>query len=135
MGAYRVVDIGAAALAQLMIGALDPASYVSYNLLAILCCACLFPLTLSQSRQPKTPDAPRLHPIRTAITSPLGAAGVVVAGITSASFRRISTIYGSAIGLTATQIGALLATVLVGGGRLRNSQRAGLQISLTAVGF
>lgn len=72
MGAYRVVDIGAAALAQLMIGALDPASYVSYNLLAILCCACLFPLTLTQSRQPKTPDAPRLHPIRTAITSPLG---------------------------------------------------------------
>ena len=50
MGAYRVVDIGAAALVQLMIGALDPASYVSYNLLAILCCACLFPLTLSQSR-------------------------------------------------------------------------------------
>jgi MFS family permease len=115
MGAYRVVDIGAAALAQLMIGALDPASYVSYNLLAILCCACLFPLTLTQSRQPKTPDAPRLHPIRTAITSPLGAAGVVVAGITSASFRMISPIYGSAIGLTASQIGALLATVLVRG--------------------
>ena len=72
MGAYRVVDIGAAALAQLMIGALDPASYVSYNLLAILCCARLFSLTLTQSRQPKTPDAPRLHPIRTAFTLPGG---------------------------------------------------------------
>ena len=115
MGTYRVVDIGASSVAQLMIGVLDPASYVSYNLLAILCCACLFPLTLTQSRQPVTPDAPRLHPIRTAITSPLGAAGVMVAGTTSASFRMVSPIYGSEIGLTAAQIGSFLATVLIGG--------------------
>lgn len=115
MGTYRVVDIGASSLAQLMIGVLDPASYVSYNLLAILCCACLFPLTLTQSRQPETPDAPRLHPIRTAITSPLGAAGVMVAGTTAASFRMVSPIYGAEIGLSAAKIGSFLATVLIGG--------------------
>lgn len=115
MGSYRVVDIGASALAQLMIGVLEPASYVSYNLLAILCCACLFPLTLSQIEQPKVPVAPRLHPIRTAILSPLGAAGVMVAGTTSAAFRMVSPIYGQEIGLTAQQIGSFLATVLIGG--------------------
>ncbi len=115
MGTYRVVDIGASSVAQLMIGVLDPASYVSYNLLAILCCACLFPLTLTQSREPETPKAPRLHPIKTAIMSPLGAAGVMVAGMTSASFRMVSPIYGSEIGLTAAQIGSFLATVLIGG--------------------
>jgi MFS family permease len=115
MGTYRVVDIGASSLAQLMIGVLDPASYVSYNLLAILCCACIFPLTLTQATQPKTPDAPRLHPIKTAITSPLGAAGVMVAGTTSAAFRMVSPIYGNEIGLTAAQIGYFLATVLIGG--------------------
>lgn len=113
MGTYRVVDIGASSLAQLIIGVLDPASYVSYNLLAILCCACLFPLTLTQSRQPETPDAPRLHHIKTAITSLL-LAGVTVAGMTSASFRMVSPIYGSEIGLTAAQIGSFLATVLIG---------------------
>ena len=115
MGVYRAVDIGASAVAQLMIGFLDPASYVSYNLLAVLCCACLLPLTLTQSREPEIPDAPRLHPIKTAITSPLGAAGVVVAGMTLASFRMVSPIYGNEIGLTAAQIGAFLATVLIGG--------------------
>jgi MFS family permease len=115
MGTYRVVDIGASSVAQLMIGVLDPASYVSYNLLAILCCACIFPLTLTQSRQPVTPDAPRLHPIKTAIISPLGAAGVMVAGTTSAAFRMVSPIYGSEIGLTTAQIGSFLATVLIGG--------------------
>ncbi|WP_069299556.1 MFS transporter [Neptunicoccus sediminis] len=115
MGSYRVVDIGASSLAQLMIGVLEPASYVSYNLLAILCCACLFPLTLSRIEQPKVPAAPRLHPIRTAILSPLGAAGVMVAGTTSAAFRMVSPIYGQEIGLTAQQIGSFLATVLIGG--------------------
>ena len=40
MSVYRIVDISAASAAQLMIGFLEPASYVSYNVLAILCCAC-----------------------------------------------------------------------------------------------
>ncbi|MDZ4096875.1 MAG: hypothetical protein U1D35_18430, partial [Paracoccaceae bacterium] len=44
MGVYRVVDIAGSLGAQLMIGVLEPASYVSYNLLALLCCAALFPL-------------------------------------------------------------------------------------------
>ena len=115
LGTYRVVDIGASSLAQLMIGVLEPASYVSYNLLAIFCCACLLPLTLTQSRQPETPKSPRLHPIRTAIVSPLGAAGVIVAGSTTASFRMVSPIYGQEIGLSPGQIGYFLATVLIGG--------------------
>lgn len=115
MGTYRVVDIGASSVAQLMIAFLEPASYVSYNILAIMACACLLPLTLTTSQQPAVPAAPRLHPIRTAITSPLGVAGVVVAGVTSASFRMVGPIYGNEVGLTAAQIGYFLATVLVGG--------------------
>lgn len=115
MGTYRVVDIGASSVAQLMIGFLEPAAFVSYNLLAILCCACLLPLTLTQTRQPETPEAPRLHPIRTAMVSPLGVAGVMIAGTTAASFRMVSPIYGAEIGLSAPQIGSLIATALMGG--------------------
>lgn len=115
MGAYRVVDITASAAAQMMIGFLEPAAFVSYNIIAILACACLLPLTLTTSKQPETPKAPRLHPIRAAITSPLGVAGVIVAGVTSASFRMVGPIYGSEVGLPANQIGYFLATVLVGG--------------------
>ncbi len=115
MGVYRVVDIGASSLAQMMIGFLEPGAYVSYNLLAILACACILPLTLTTSKQPEAPSRPRLHPIRTAITSPLGVAGVVVAGVSSSSFRMVGPIYGQDVGLTPVQIGQFLATVLVGG--------------------
>lgn len=115
MGVYRVVDIGASSVAQMMIGFLEPATYASYNILAILACACILPLTLTTSKEPEVPTKPRLHPIRTAITSPLGVAGVVTAGLTSSSFRMAGPIYGQDVGLSAAQIGQFLATVLIGG--------------------
>ncbi len=115
MGVYRAVDIISSSGAQLMIAVLEPASYMSYNLLAILCCACLFPLTLTRLDQPRIPPAPRLRPIKTALISPLGVAGVIVAGVTSSSFRMVGPIYGQEVGLSAQQIGYFLATVLMGG--------------------
>lgn len=115
MGSYRVVDIGTSAVAQLMIGVLEPASYVSYNLLAILCCACIFPLTLTRASAPEVPKTPSLRPLRAAMTSPLGVAGVMVAGVSSSSLRMVGPIYGQEIGLTQKDIGYFLATVLVGG--------------------
>jgi len=84
MGTYRMADMGASLVAQLMIGVLEPASYVSYNLLALLCCASLLPLTLTKASQPETPEAPRLRPKLAWEMSPLAVAGVMVAGLTSA---------------------------------------------------
>ncbi|MEY8840412.1 MFS transporter, partial [Cribrihabitans sp. XS_ASV171] len=89
MGAYRVVDMTGSLLAQLVISVLEPASYVSYNILAILCCAALLPLTLTRTKQPETPDAPRLRPMLAVTKSPLAAAGVIVAALSSASFRMV----------------------------------------------
>jgi len=115
MGAYRLVDMGAALMAQLMIGVLEPASYVSYNLLAIICCAALLPLTLTTVRQPETPDAPRLRPRLAIERSPLAAAGVMVAGLSSAAFRMVGPLYGQEVGLRADQIGLFLAAFVAGG--------------------
>ncbi|MEO9780053.1 MAG: MFS transporter [Sedimentitalea sp.] len=115
MGIYRVVDMSGSLIAQLMIGVLSPASYVSYNILAILCCAALLPLTLTTARQPETPKAPRLRPMLAIQMSPLAAAGVVVAALSSASFRMIGPVYGQEVGLSAGQIGWFLATFVLGG--------------------
>lgn len=115
MGVYRVVDMSGSLVAQLMIGVLEPASYVSYNILAILCCAALLPLTLTKVQQPETPDAPRLRPMLAVQRSPLAAAGVIVAAISSASFRMIGPVYGQEVGLTAGQIAWFLAAFVLGG--------------------
>ncbi len=115
LGTYRMVDTAGSLAAQLLIGVLAPASYVSYNLLALLCCAALLPLTLTRLRQPETPAAPRLRPALAWSLSPLAVAGVVVAGVSSASFRMVGPLYGTQVGLAPDQIGLFLAAFVLGG--------------------
>jgi MFS family permease len=115
MGVYRVVDILGSLGAQLMIGILEPASYLSYNLLALLCCAALFPLVLTRAEAPATGEAPRLRPSLAWKRSPLAAAGVVVSGITGAAFRMVGPLYGLAVGLEADRIALFLAAYVLGG--------------------
>ncbi|WP_298848681.1 MFS transporter [uncultured Ruegeria sp.] len=115
MGTYRIVDMGASLSAQLIIAVLPPASYVSYNLLAILCCAALLPLTLTKASQPETPDAPRLRPKLAWRSSPLAVAGVIVAALSSASFRMVGPVYGQEVGLGVDQIAFFLASFVLGG--------------------
>tara|TARA_R110002049_G_scaffold140930_7_gene302369 strand:+ start:20503 stop:21726 length:1224 start_codon:yes stop_codon:yes gene_type:complete len=115
MGVYRVVDMSGSLAAQMIIGVLAPASYVSYNLLAIGCCAALLPLTLTTATQPDTPSHPRLRPRLAVDRSPLAAAGVVVAAISSASFRMVGPIYGQEVGLSAGQIAWFLSAFVLGG--------------------
>ncbi|MFD3189492.1 MFS transporter [Sedimentitalea sp. HM32M-2] len=115
MGVYRVVDMSGSLVAQLLIAVLPPASYVSYNLLAILCCAALIPMALTRVQQPETNGAPRLRPMLAIEKSPLAAAGVVVAALSSASFRMVGPVYGQEVGLSAGQIGWFLAVFVLGG--------------------
>ena len=115
MGVYRVADMGASLAAQMFISILEPASYVSYNLLALLCCAALLPMTLTKVRQPETPSAPRLRPMLAVSRSPLAAAGVIVAALSSASFRMVGPVYGQEVGLPVGEIAYFLAAFVAGG--------------------
>jgi MFS family permease len=115
MGTYRVVDIGGSLAAQMMISVLAPASYVSYNILAIICCAALIPLVMTRVAEPAIPEAPRLRPGLAWKLSPLAAAAVISAGVTTASFRMVGPIYGIEVGLSIDQIALFLAAFVLGG--------------------
>ncbi|WP_342076313.1 MFS transporter [Yoonia sp. SS1-5] len=116
MGSYRIVDISASFLAQFMIGALaNLETYIAYNVLTILCCASLLPLTITKLTQPETPKATRLRPSLAWRCSPLGVAAVLVAALSSASFRMVGPIYGQEVGLDPSQIGYFLAAFVAGG--------------------
>lgn len=115
MGAYRVADIGASLAAQLMISVLEPASYVSYNILAILCCASLLPLMLTRVAAPAVPEAPRLRPGLAWRCSPLAAMAVIITALSGASFRMVGPVYGQQVGLDVDQIAFFLAAYVLGG--------------------
>ncbi len=116
MGVYRVVDISASLGAQMMIGALATVeTYLAYNLLTLFCCASLLPLALTKASPPITKSAPRLRPLLALSRSPLAVSAVVVTGLTSAAYRMVGPIYGSELGLNASQIGLFLAGYVLGG--------------------
>ena len=115
MGTYRVVDITGSLAAQLVISVLTPASYISYNILAIVCCAALIPLVMTRSVEPAIPAAPRLRPALAWRLSPLASAAVVSAGVTTASFRMVGPIDGLEVGLSVEQIALFLAAFVLGG--------------------
>ncbi len=115
MGVYRLFDLVASLCAQLVIAFLEPASYISYNLLAIVCCAALLPLTLTTVKPPEMPHAPRLRPRLAYEKSPLAVAGVIVAALSGASFRMVGPVYGVEVGLEAAQIAWFLAAFVLGG--------------------
>ncbi len=115
MGTYRLTDMGASLAAQLVISVLEPASYVSYNILALICCAALLPLTLSRVAPPAAAGAPRLQPGLAWRLSPLAVAGVLVGAVSSAAFRMVAPIYGEGVGLSVDQIAFFLAAWVLGG--------------------
>ena len=116
MGSYRVVDMGASFVAQFMIGALaNLETYIAYNILTILCCASLLPLTLTRVPQPETPKATRLRPKLAWACSPMAVAAVLVAALSSASFRMVGPLYGQEVGLSPAEIGTFLAAFVAGG--------------------
>lgn len=112
---YRVVDMVGSLGAQVMIGFLEPSSYISYNILAIFCCLCLVPLTLTKQEAPPAPKSPSLEPLKAFRVSPLGAVGVLVVGLTSSSFRMVGPIFGAKNALTPFEIGMFLAAAVLGG--------------------
>ena len=115
MGIYRVVDIGGSFASQLLIGVLSPAHYVSYNILALVCCATLIPIALTKESQPPTPTAPRLRPMLAIKRSILAAEGVIVAALSATSFRMVGPLYGNEVGPSVDQIAFFLAIFVFGG--------------------
>ncbi|MDE0760647.1 MAG: MFS transporter [Planktomarina sp.] len=116
MGVYRFVDISASLGAQMMIGALATVeTYLAYNLLTLFFCASLLPLALTKASPPVTKSAPRLRPLLALSRSPLAVSAVIVAGLTSAAYRMVGPIYGSELGMNASQIGLFLAGYVAGG--------------------
>lgn len=113
---YRLVDISGTLVAQGMIAGLEPASYAAYNTVAIACCFCLLPLALTQSAPPALPEKLKVRPLMAFILSPLGAAGVMVAGLTNSSFRMIGPIFADRLGFAQDAIALFLALGILGGG-------------------
>ena len=112
---YRLVDMSGQIMANAIIATLTPASYVSYNLIAIIMCLSILPLALTQSKEPELPEKVTYEPLFAIRISPLAGLGVMVAGLSTATFGSVGPIYAIAVGLDLSQIALFLVVSTVGG--------------------
>jgi MFS family permease len=112
---YRLVDMSGQIMANAIIATLTPASYVSYNLIAIIMCLAILPLALTQSKEPELPERVSYQPFFAIRISPLAGFGVVVAGLSTATFGSVGPIYAIAVGLDLSQIALFLVVSTIGG--------------------
>ena len=112
---YRLVDMSGQVIANAMIAMLVPASYVSYNIIAIIMCLAILPLAVTQSKEPELPARVSYQPLFAISVSPLAALGVVVAGLSTATFGSVGPIYAIAMGLDLSQIALFLVLSSIGG--------------------
>ena len=111
---YRLVDMSGQIMANAIIATLTPASYISYNLIAIIMCLAILPLALTQSQEPELPEV-SYQPLFALRVSPLAGLGVIVAGLSTATFGSVGPIYAIAVGLDLSQIALFLVVSTVGG--------------------
>ena len=112
---YRIIDMSGQVMANAIIATLTPASYISYNIIGIVMCFAILPLALTQSKEPELPETVRYEPLFAYRVSPLAALGVVVAGLSTATFGSVGPIYAIAVGLDLSQIALFLVVSVIGG--------------------
>ncbi|MDB2389937.1 MFS transporter [Alphaproteobacteria bacterium] len=114
-GVYRMVDLSGQLLANGIIAILTPASYVSYNIIAIVMCLSALPLAMTQSKEPALPRNIAFKPLVAFHISPLATLGVVVAGISTAAFGSVAPIYAVEMGLSIGGVAVFLIVSILGG--------------------
>ena len=113
-GIYRSVDLLGGMAAQALIAFLEPAAYISYNIVAVACCLCLVPLAVTRQVPPVLDHPPVLAPRRAWRVSPLACFAIIIAGATGASFRMVGPVVGIEYQLEPDEIAAFLVAVVIG---------------------
>jgi MFS family permease len=112
---YRIADFAGQIFANSLIGVLTPASYISYNILAMIMCLALIPLAVTLSKEPSLPTTQKFRPYLAYQISPLATLGVVIAGISTSAFGSIAPLYVADLGMSNLEISYFLTAAVIGG--------------------
>lgn len=135
---YMVVNLGALALAQLLLRFEGGPGFLLFVGVALLVCAATLPVLLTRQAQPQLQPAPRLELRRLLAVAPIAGAGALVSGLAMGAFWGLLPVYFTRLGHDAGAIGGFMCTAIVGGaalqwplGRLSDRHDRRLVIALT----
>ncbi len=114
LSTYMVISMGGGTLGQLLIGVDHPAGFGLFILTSVLLSLSLVPLSLTRTNPPRVRQRQKANVIAVYRTAPMALVGATAAGLTHSSIITMGPVYGAQVGLTNTQVGWMMAALLLG---------------------
>jgi MFS family permease len=112
---YRMVDLGALTLGQVLLTAADPGSYVLFAFVSILVSLALVPVALTTGPVPNPIESVRLDMRRVFRVSPLAFVGTLLVGLASSAFWSVGPVFVQDLGYGTGLIAAFMSVVILAG--------------------
>lgn len=114
LGLYTINFYLASAIGQFLVGMTDPASFVSFSIVAILIALSLVPLSLTRSLVPMPPASTSGFGLRALFyKAPAGITGVFSAGLVLGSFLALAPIYALRQGLDMPALAVFMGSSVI----------------------
>ncbi|WP_194755441.1 MFS transporter [Aliidiomarina indica] len=115
LSVYLVLIYGGLIIGQLLLGLVDPASFVPFAIIALLINVALIPILASVTVEPTT-HSPKKVPMKLLIEqAPLGLLAAFLAQGCYAMFYGVGPVYATMVGLSVGQVSIFMAAFIFGG--------------------
>lgn len=115
LSVYRIVDLAAVTVGQLLLITADPAYFVLFAITSILISISIVPVALTTSSAPAQVSAATLDLKKLFRVSPLASVGCICVGAANGAFWGIGPVFVQQIGYDVTAVATFMSAVIIGG--------------------
>ena len=115
LSAYMIVQMLGIIVAQGLLNVADPAGYELFVIMSVVVSVAVTPMLLSVQPAPVFETTRRMSLLQLYRSSPLGCVGAFVLGAVFSCLWGMAAVYGSARGLTTTEISIFVGAIYTGG--------------------
>ncbi len=116
---YMITTLLALAGGQFLLLIYDPASLSPFALATVLIVLAIIPIAVTRVSEPQIETHQHLPLRRLFTASPLGAAGVLCAGVVNGAFWSMTAVFGARVGMDEAGIALLMSATIFGGALLQ----------------
>jgi len=115
LSVYRIIDLGATTVGQLLLTIADPMGFALFALVSILVSLALVPVALTTATAPQPIATAKLDIAKLYRVSPLAAVGSFSVGLANGAFWAMGAVYVQQIGYDITAVAVFMSAVVVAG--------------------
>ena len=115
LAVYRIVDLAAVTMGQVLVVVADPGSFVLFSLVAVLISLSIVPVCLVNAIQPSPITQTRLNIRKLIDVSPLAVVGAVCVGLANGPFWGIAPIFVQRLGYDYVIVSFFMSAAIISG--------------------